>query len=259
MKKLVRKFSFLALALVGLVSCDEKDNETPKSPTVMVFTTAEDVDAKLAGFRSTLGDSLNTKPGKTSGRREVNWDAVPATFTNTNTFPFDFFNSPDPTLPAGRKRGILFNHPGATFRISDTNFNDVDPSYSTQFATFSPAKTFATISSTVTEVTFKVPGTNQDAFVKGFGAIFSDVDLPSSTTMEFFNGDKSLGIYPVKPRSGASSFSFLGVYFPDDKVTSVKIHAGNAKIAAGSTDTATYDVVVMDDFLYNEPIANTNQ
>ncbi|HOY40548.1 MAG TPA: hypothetical protein PLX60_01725, partial [Chitinophagales bacterium] len=65
----------------------------------------------LNQFRSLLGDSLNTAPGKVGGRREINWDAVPATFQDNNNFPSDFFAQTDAALPNGRKRGAVFTTP----------------------------------------------------------------------------------------------------------------------------------------------------
>jgi hypothetical protein len=200
------------------------------------------------------GDPLNTAPGVTGGRREVNWDAVPPAFTNSNNFPFDFFGSADPALGNGRKRGLILTNTGTSFRVDSTDFADIDPSYATQFEAFSKKRLFTYMGNTVTEVTFKVPGTNNVGFVKGFGVIFSDVDDANSTTVEYFAGTKSLGKY--KTKVSAQGFSFIGVSFPDDKVTSVKITSGNGLLATGVKDVSnggTKDLVVMDDFLYDEP------
>jgi hypothetical protein len=49
------------------------------------------------------------------------------------------------------------------------------------------------------------------------------------------------------------------VFFPDEKVTRVRITAGNGALATGVkdvTDGGSKDLVVYDDFFYNEPLAN---
>ncbi len=262
--KRLHQFSVLLTASAILFASCSKDggygsNPTP-TPTInkTEVKAAGDLTAALAQFRSLIGDSLNTTPNKTSGRREINWDGVPANFTNANNFPFDFFNNTDPAGPNGRKRGLVYSNTGTSFRIDSSAFADIDASYAAEFRAFSPKKLFAYIGNNVTELTFRVAGTNTDAFVKGFGLIFSDVDDASSTTVEYFNGTKSLGIFKVPVRNDANGFSFLGVHFPDEKVSRVKITAGNGLLANAAKDISqggTKDLVAMDDFFYSEPLA----
>ncbi len=259
MKQSTKFFFLAAIAAAAFASCNKKDDQ-PAAPAVnaTVLTASGDITAKLTEYRNLLGATLNTTPGATGGRREINWDAVPPSFTNAGNFPLDFFGSADPALAAGRKRGFVLLG-GTNFRVDSTDFADLDASFAAQFDAFSPKRLFAYTTNTVTQAIFKVPGTTTDAHVKGFGVIFSDVDDAKSTSIEFFNGDKSLGVYYAPVRSGSSSFSLLGVYFPDDKVTKVKVTVGNATLSSGAKDISsggTADLVVMDDFLYSEPAAN---
>lgn len=257
LKMLTAAFSIAAM----FSACSKDDDEIPynEQPPVInaqVFKSAgSDLEAKLTDFRNKLGATLNTTPGAVGGRREINWDGVPANISNTNNFPFDFFNNTDSAGPNGRKRGLVYANTGTAFRVDSSDFSDIDPSYATEFDAFSPKKTFAYIGTNITEVFFKIPGTNTDATVKGFGVIFSDVDDENSTSLEFFNGSKSLGIFKAPAKSG-NGFSFLGVYFPDEKVTKVKITAGNGVMGAGVKDVSAggnKDLVVLDDLLYDEP------
>jgi hypothetical protein len=263
MKKLISKVPVMIAVVAAIVTGCKKDGESvPPAPLVnaVIVSAAGDsagIVAKLNEFRLLAGDPLNSAPGAGVGRREVNWDAVPPAFTNANNFPFDFFGSADPLLANGRKRGLLLTNTGTSFRVDSTDFADIDASYAAQFEAFSRKRLFAYMGNNVTEITFNVPGTNTPAFVKGFAVIFSDVDDANSTGVEYFNGNKSLGVY--KAKASAQGFSLVGVGFPDEKVTRVKITCGNGLLAAGVKDLTnggTKDLVVMDDFIYDEPKAN---
>lgn len=259
----MKQAKFLSLILFGTLvftSCKKDETEEivpgPQLPQSSIVKASGDLTNALTEFRKLLGDSLNTTPGKTSGRREVNWDGVTASFNNNEAFPFDFFNTVDAAAPNGRKRGLVYLSNGTTFRVDSSDFADIDPSYAAQFNAFSGKRTFSGGNSHITEIVFQVAGQTTPASVKGFGAVFSDVDDANSTTLHFYNGTKSLGEYKV-PVAGANSFSFLGVYFPNEKITRVKITAGNAKLQNGVKDLSdggNKDLVVMDDFFYSEPV-----
>lgn len=258
----MKKMNFLlALALPALffVACKKDNYETPDSPPVKseIFSASGDITAKLAEFRTRLGDQLNTAPGPfTTGRREINWDAVPVTFTNNNNFPHDFFGSFDPALPNGRKRGFVITNTTDAFRVDTTDCKEINALYEQELDIFSPKRIFAAIGSNTTDCAFRIPGTSTAAFIKGFGVVFSDVDVAGSTHIEFFSGEKSLGKFNAPVRTAASSISFLGVYFPDDRVTGIRITTGDGKLSSATLDVSnggSKDIVAMDDFLYNEP------
>jgi hypothetical protein len=244
----------MTLALVGAVlgaGCGSYDDE-PVLPH-QVVTGSGDVTGVVDQFRVQLGDPLNgaTPGAQPTGRREINWDGVPASLTDNDAFPGDFFNTRSP-------RGAVFNTPGPAFRVSGRNLADVDPSYPGQFNFFSPQKTFAVTGSTVLTAEFQVPGSPTPAAVRGFGVVFADVDRQGSATLEFFGASGSLGRFEVPVRSGTSPLSFLGVVFQDTVVTSVRIVSGRGPLGAGVKDISdggSEDLVVMDDFLYSEPRA----
>jgi hypothetical protein len=229
-------------------------------PEAIVFKAAGDISSALQEFRDLLGGGQpNAHPGAIGGRREINWDGGTPDITNNDLFPGNFFAATDPLLPDGRKRGLINTTPGTGFSISDNNFAFLNnPTYADQFQVFSPKKTFIAVGSNITDNFFKVPGTNDDATIQGFGVIFSDVNNASSTSMEFYNGDRFLGSFKV-PNVGNNNpggFSFLGVYFPNEKVTRVRIFSGSAALSATQNDISNgggEDLVVMDDFIYSEP------
>jgi len=108
-------------------------------------------------------------------------------------------------------------------------------------------------------VTFTIPGKDSAAFVHAFGAVFCDVDDSTLTSLEFFENSTSLGKFKVPAQSDGTAgsndkhLSFLGVRFPDKKITAVKVITGNANIDS-KQEAAGTDLVAMDDFIYSEPI-----
>jgi hypothetical protein len=221
-----------------------------------VFQSACDITAAVGAFQTALGTLNPNQPGSFgSGRREINWDAVPALFTNTDNFPGDFFNQP----VSPRARGAVFSTPGSGFRVSDQNFVDLNGTYAEEFDFFSPVRTFIAVGDNVTTVRFFVPGSSTPATTTGFGVVFSDIDHPGSAMMRLFDvAGHNLGTYlaPACPEGP----SFLGAVFSDPIVARVDIISGQAALGPESFDISSHDrgpardLVIMDDFLYGEPI-----
>ena len=224
-----------------------------------VFTAAgdsADIAATVNAYRDALGNLNANLPGsRLAGRREINWDAVPANFTNTNDFPDDFFNKPP--VP-GRARGLVSTTDGTGFRVSDNNFKDLNDDFGHEFVFFSPIRTFAPVGSNAMTVTFFVPGTDTAATSTGFGVVFSDVDRLGSASVRFFDAaGRNLGLYLAPASPGG--LSFVGVKFPAGVVARVEIRSGQAAVSPDASDIddrdrePATDLVIMDDFIYGEP------
>ncbi|MGZ8378308.1 MAG: PEP-CTERM sorting domain-containing protein [Gemmatirosa sp.] len=217
-------------------------------------------------FRSDLGGGTVAGANGSFGgvRREINWDGAPAASSAPNAFPGNFFNVNSP-------RGLVTTTPGTGFQVSGAtgdagagqpaaaDFGNIDPSYTAVFDPFSAQRLFTPIGSNVTDVTFFVPGTTTAAVTRGFGVVFSDVDLANTTSLALFNAaGTSLGTFFAPALVGTTAtFSFLGVSFADAIVARVRIVTGNAVLGPGVFDQNgnPNDLVAMDDFLYGEPAA----
>jgi hypothetical protein len=226
---------------------------------------AADIDDAVELYREDLGEPNNMgAPGPfDSGRREINWDAVPAVVSEPNAFPGDFFNGD----AAPRARGAVFANSGNQFSVSGggeggepIRFSSLNPSYPTAFGSFSPEKLFAPIGSTDTDVDFFVPGTATPASSTGFGAVFTDVDNAGTTKIELFDDyGRRLGSWDAPPFDGDGGYSFLGISFDEGETVGLaRITTGDGELeASGSPDDVTQggedDLVALDDFLYGEP------
>lgn len=114
--------------------------------------------------------------------------------------------------------------------------------------------------STVIDVQFVVAGSNTPALVTGFGSVFADVGLATSTTIEYFDAaGNRLATVTAPQRSDAVGLSFVGAVFEAPIVARVRITSGNTPIDPNVTDNVSTggnrDIVVMDDFIYGEPRA----
>jgi hypothetical protein len=262
----------LLLTLVvafGVPLVCQAQSENPDGPTVFQAAgpDASSIQGTVDAFRAALGDPNNANnPGPLlEGRREINWDGGGGVDTTTAPVtPFDVF----------------LNTRGARFTTNGTGLSQAPPSggmegglavlfnnptYATIFSTFSPLRLFTPVDSNITDAVFSIPGTNGAslATVRGFGAVFTDVDEPdgrglgirkrrgASTVIDYFGADGRVLFSTYVPASpGDGSLSFFGIVFEDAIIAGVRITAGD--VAPGQND-GSQDIVVMDDFIYGEP------
>jgi hypothetical protein len=237
----------VALSSTGTTQALEFQTFGASGPDAVAITPAVDA------FRSVLGNLNSNVAGSFgTGRREINWDAVPANFSDPNLLPNNFFNVNSP-------RGAEFSTPGTGVEVSanaggvvPVRFGSINPTYPDLFQVFSPQKLFTPIGSNIVDVSFFIPGSSTPALTRGFGSIFTDVDLPDTTSLTFFGATgQLLGTFFVPSTSGDQTFSFLGVDFGSLEVSRVRITNGN--VALGPNEIPGLDLVVMDDFIYGEP------
>lgn len=244
--------SLLALALFGTACATHAAAVVSSGAAAGAAGLQPTVDA----FRASLGTlNPNVAGSLGSGRREINWDGTPDALSAPNPLPANFFNANSP-------RGAVLSTPGTGFQVSanaaigPVRFGNLNPDYPARFSTFSPQRLFVALDSNVTDVTFFVPGSTVLATVGAFGAVFTDVDLSNTTSLQLFDADDALlGTFYAPPGGSASeTLSFLGVrYDAGEQIGRVRITAGNT--APGPNETGAVDVVAMDDFIYAEPRA----
>jgi hypothetical protein len=207
-------------------------------------------------FRNDLGTlNANVAGSFGTGRREINWDGVPDALSAPNSLPANFFNANSP-------RGVVFSTPGSGFQVSANSgvgpvrFGNLNPTYSNTFSAFSPQRLFTAIGSNIVDVNFFVPGSSAAALTNGFGAVFTDVELANLTRIDFFGASNNLLLsQPVLPGTVASgSLSFQGVSFTEgDVISRVRLVSGSG--ALGPDNSASFNAVAMDDFVFGEPVA----
>ena len=227
---------------------------------------AASIQSSVDAFRAALGDPNNgNNPGPLqTGRREINWDGGNPAILDTTApvTPFTTFLN---------TRGSQFTTPGMGLSQAPPSGGPEgglavlfgNPTYANIFTTFSPSRLFTPVGSNITQAAFFIPGTNGTvpATVRGFGAVFTDVDQPdgvgvdatrASTRIQYFDrNDELIFTSFVPPSPGNGTFSFLGIVFDDARIASVVIKTGD--VAPGPNDDRRHDIVMMDDFIYGEP------
>ncbi len=196
-------------------------------------------------FRAVVGGGSFAGPNGSFGglRREINWDGVPGAFSDPNPLPANFFNS-------FSTRGVQFSTPGTGFRVS-ANAGDGPPilfGESENLQTFSSQKLFTIVGSPVMDINFFMPGSSFPATTSAFGVVFVDAEDANQTKVEFFDPAGTL-IFSHFALSGANrGLTFLGA------VGNAGERISRVRITASDFLDLNSDLVVMDDFIYAEPI-----
>jgi len=253
-----------------VLAVSETAQAQANQPTPLVFQAAgpdaTSIQGAVDAFRAALGDNNANNPGPLQkGRREINWDGGNPNLLDT-TPPVN------PFLVFLNTRGSQYKTPGLGLSQAPPSgglqgglaalFGN--PNYAKIFKAFSRSRLFTPVGSNITEASFSVPGTNGNApaSVRGFGAVFTDVDQPDgtvpgaahkgSTQIDYFDKNGRLLFSSSVPASpGDGSLSFFGIKFDDARIASVRIKAGD--VAPGPNDDRQHDIVMMDDFIYGEP------
>jgi len=211
------------------------------------------ITASRDAFRAAVGGGNVAGPNGSFGgaRREINWDGVPDGLADPNPLPANFFNLNSP-------RGVVFSTPGTGFMVS-ANAGQPAPAFfgfPNDFQAFSPQRLFTAVNSNVTDVTFFDPGTMVAASTSAFGVVFVDVEVAGLTRIEFFDENDALIFSRDALVAGNQGLSFVGgVANGGERISRVRLISGlNTIVANGVLGNPNDDVVVMDDFLYAEPV-----
>ena len=212
------------------------------------------ITATRDAFRASVGGGTTAGANGSFGglRREINWDGVPDMFSDPNALPANFFNVNSP-------RGVVFSTPGTGFLVS-ANAGAISPilfGFPNDFQVFSAQRLFSAVNSNITDVQFFLPGTSTATTTSAFGLVFVDVEVANSTRLDFFDLQNNL-IFSRTALVGCNQgLTFLGgVANAGELIARVRITSGaNTLVANGSLGNVNDDIVVMDDFLYAEPLA----
>jgi len=205
------------------------------------------------------------------GGSRINWDGVKldGTDVNPNTRVIDSGKTVEIPIDRFRNVGAIYADP---YAVSGDGFASVNSGTAGQFTAFTPNNTFAMFDPNdgqfvdrFIEQTFVVPNTNTAALSRGFGAIFTDVELAGTSSIEYLGSQGvSLGKFDV-PVGASGETQFLGVLFDQPIIEKVVLTLGtNAlfsfdgfvfKSFGAENLTGGIDLAVTDDFLFATPVA----
>jgi hypothetical protein len=231
--------------------------------------------AQLQAFETAIGgvDNGGTASPQSGGFRSINWDGVKLDGTDfgggANTTVINQGTTVGIPLNRFVTRGVYFN---AVYAVSGDGFKTVNPAVNGLFPAFSTPNTFAMFNDNGIDFEFTTPtasgNVTSPAATRGFGAIFLNVELPNTSSIEYFDGNTSLGKFFVQPGTQGQP-EFLGELFSQPIVTGVTLTLGTDAIfnfngttftASGVADNpgASHNLVATDDFAYAEPVPIAN-
>jgi len=230
----------------------------------------------LNAFKAAIGGADNGGAPHPAGAgfRTITWDGVAVDGTDFGGVTTVIVPNKIVGIPLNRfeTRGVMFEEIYAVsadgFKSANANVNAANPPL---FDAFSPTKTFAMFNDNSIGLSFVLASSANlaphPAATRGFGAIFRNVRGDVGTSIEYFNGARSLGKFTV-PAGMRGEAEFLGELFSAAVVTSVQITCGTEAIftfdgvtVVGSTIDnigTLHNLVVTDDFAYAEPTTAVN-
>lgn len=227
----------------------------------------------FSGTGADAGIEFNAFRAAVGGGSRIAWDGVRLDGTDANPATRIIDAGKTVEIPVDRFRGAGAIY-AAPYAVSGDGFASVNPATAGEFPAFSPRNTFAMFETKPGEFTdrfiaqsFVLPGTATVAGSRGFGAIFADVELPGSSSIEYFgqnaNGERvSLGKFEV-PVGQSGEIQFLGVVFDSPIIADVLLTVGSNALFNFSGGAFTsfggellnrgIDLAVTDDFVFATP------
>jgi hypothetical protein len=216
----------------------------------------------LNAFRAAIGGANNgAAPPQSTGFRQISWDdvALDGTDFGGDTMVIDPYHTvaipPDRYAARGAR---LFE----VYAVSGDGFATVNPAMAGQLAAFSGQNGVAPFDGNEIELRCVLAGTTTRARTRAFGAVFADVEIPNSSSIEFFDDGVSLGKF-FAPAGSSGEPEFLGVLFPGAVVTDVLLTVGTDPLfffdgitftSGGPENVPSSDLAAVDDFVYAEPV-----
>jgi hypothetical protein len=226
----------------------------------------------LANFETAVGGVKNTVAApQNGGFRTITWDGVKTDGTDAVAGPNStVVIGPGHTVAIPLNRfegsGVFF---GAVYAVSNDGFADVNPSVAGLLPAFSPNNTFAMFNDNGIDFKFVAPASPFTPPVssasRGFGAVFENVQQPG-TTITFFNNNTVLETLNVPTNATPGSQVFAGDLFSSPIVTNVLLTLGQGVIfkfdgttvTSGAANSATNNLVSVDDWAFAEPVPIAN-
>jgi len=226
-----------------------------------------DIAPAVQQFRTALGGANNGEYNSfTSGYREVSWDDVPDNLAAPGVMNNGgYYNANSPRgLVFASVAEAFFGTDKEPFEVSADNsnptntavrFGNINATYANEFKAYSGERIFAAVRYHEIDVNFRIPGTNIPASVKGFGIVFTDVDLGANTAALYYDEKGNMLGYEVA-QGFDKGFSFVG-FIPASGKRIARVHLilGDSSLSQFNYDDENHDVVAMDNVIYGEPRA----